>query len=36
MRTSCGGSPSFSGPNQGDAAARVDEDEGFDGGGGRA
>ena len=36
MRKSCGGSPSFSGRNQGDAAAGVGEDEGFDGGGGGA
>ena len=36
MRTSCGGSPSISGQSQVDAAARVGEDEGFDGGGGGA
>ena len=36
MRTSCGGSPSISGQSQVDEAARVGEDEGFDGGGGRA
>ena len=33
---SCGGSPSISGQSQVDAAARVGEDEGFDGGGGGA
>ena len=36
MWTSCGGSPSISGQSQVDAAARVGEDEGFDGGGGGA
>ena len=36
MRTSCGGSLSISGQSQVDAAARVGEDEGFDGGGGGA
>ena len=36
MRTSCGGSPSISGQSQVDAVTRVSEDEGFDGGGGRA
>ena len=34
MRTSCGGSLSISGQSQVDAAARVGEYEGFDGGGG--
>ena len=36
MRTSCGRSPSIYDQSQVDAAARVDEDEGFDGGGGGA
>ena len=36
MWTSCGGSPLISGQSQVDAAARVDEDEGFDGSGGGA
>ena len=36
MRTSCGRSPSIYDQSQVDAAARVDEDEGFDGSGGGA
>ena len=36
MRTSCEGSPLISDQNQVDAADRVGEDEGFDGGGGGA